>query len=500
MAKYFIGVDNGGTMTKAALYDQQGNEMAVASMRSEMVYPQPGFTEKDPDQLWEANCSVIRAVIDKSGVSNEEIEGLAVTGYGNGMYFVDAEGKATYPGIVSADSRAKEYVETWYGDGTFEAVLPKTMQSIWSGQYPPLLAWFQDNRRDVLEASDWILNCKDFIKYRLTGQACAEITDISGTNTFNIERRAYDQDILSLYGIEEWSHLFPPVKESVEVNGFVTEEAAAKTGLKAGTPVAGGLFDIDACAIATGVKNDDVLCMIVGTWGINQYIAKKPVVDPDLFMTSIYCKNDYWLITEGSTTSASNLEWFVNQFLGEEKKRLEGEGKSVFTEVNQMVASTTPADADIVFLPYLYGAAANPSGSASLFGMSGWHTRAHVMRAIYEGIIFAHKEHVDKLLKYRDMPSKIRISGGATRSKAWMQMFADVFQLPVEITQGTELGTLGAAICAAIATDAYESFDDAVDSMVRLKEVVEPNAAYKETYEKKYDRYKKAVEAAASLW
>lgn len=500
MAKYFIGVDNGGTMTKAALYDFKGSELAVSSMRSEMVYPEPGFTEKDPEQLWEANCKVIREVIEQSGISSEEIAGLAVTGYGNGMYFVDAKGATTYPGIVSADSRAKDYVEQWYKDGTFEAVLPKTMQSIWSGQYPPLLAWFQENRRDVLEKTERILNCKDFIKYRLTGEACAEITDISGTNTLNIKERAYDTEILSHYGLGEWRHLFPPIKQSVEVNGYVTEEAAAKTGLKAGTPVAGGLFDIDACAIATGVKDEDVLCMIVGTWGINQYISKKPVVDPDLFMTSIYCKEDYWLITEGSTTSASNLEWFVNQFLGEEKNRLEAEGKSVFTEVNAMVGSTTPMDADIIFLPFLYGSTSNPSGSASLFGMNGWHTRAHVMRAIYEGIIFAHKEHVDKLLKYRSMPSRIRISGGATRSKEWMQMFADVFQVPVEITEGTELGTLGAAICAAIATDAYDSFDGAVDGMVRMKTVVEPNPQYQEIYQKKYKRYQQVIKAVAPLW
>lgn len=500
MANYFIGVDNGGTMTKAALYDQQGQELAVSSVRSEMVYPKPGFTEKDPDQLWEANCSVIREVIEKSGVNCEEIAGLAVTGYGNGMYFIDAEGNTTYPGIVSADSRAKDYVDRWYKDGTFQAVLPKTMQSIWAAQYPPLLAWFQDNQREVLEKTEWILSCKDFIKYRLTGEACAEITDISGTNTLNIQERSYDQDILMQYGISEWSDLFPPIKESVKVNGYITEEAAKKTGLKAGTPVAGGLFDIDACAIATGVKDEDALCMIVGTWGINQYISKEPVMDPDLFMTSIYCKNDYWLIMEGSTTSASNLEWFVNQFLGEEKVRLESEGKNVFSEVNAMIANTTPMDADIVFLPYLYGANSNPSGSACLFGMNGWHTRSHVMRAIYEGIIFAHKEHVDKLLKYREMPSRIRISGGATRSEEWMQMFADAFQVTIEITEGTELGTLGAAICAAIATEAYNSFDGAVDGMVRMKKVVEPNPEYRDIYQKKYERYQKVVDAIAPLW
>ena len=338
ISKYLLGIDNGGTMSKAALYNLAGKEIAVSSRKTNLIMPEIGYTERDMNELWKANVQVIHETIIKSGVDPEDIVGVATTGHGNGVYLVDESGVPAYNGIISTDNRAKEYVTNWYQDGTFERIFPKTMQSIWPGQAIALLAWFRDHNPQVLERTKWIFMCKDYIRYCLTGEPYAEITDLSGTHLMNIKEIRYDEDLLKEFGLGDLIAKLPPLKYSAEICGYVSKHTAQMTGLKEGTPVAGGLFDIDACAIATGITDSDKLCVIAGTWSINQYISKTPVSSKDIFMTSLYCIKGYWLIMEGSPTSASNLEWFIKKLMGEEQQIATVKGISVFDICEEMIS------------------------------------------------------------------------------------------------------------------------------------------------------------------
>ena len=161
MSKYVLGIDNGGTVIKAVLYNLNGQEVAAASSKAEMSIPKPGHTERDANELWEANVQAIASVIRESAVKADDIVGVSTTGHGNGLYLVDESGTPVYQGIYSTDARGQGYVDGWYEDGTFDKVLPKTMQSIWSGQPVALLAWFRDHRPEPLEKARWIFMCKD---------------------------------------------------------------------------------------------------------------------------------------------------------------------------------------------------------------------------------------------------------------------------------------------------------------------------------------------------
>ena len=382
----------------------------------------------------------------KAKVAPSEIAALAVTGHGNGMYLVGPDGRPSHDGINSADSRAADYVARWYTDGTFERILPRTCQSIWAAQPAALLAWFRDHEPEVLARTRWILMCKDYVRYRLTGEAFAEVTDYSGLNLMNVKDLVYDPDVLAAFGISDAMEKLPPLRQSGEICGRVTEKAAKETGLAAGTPVAGGLFDITACAIGTGITSPEKLCLIAGSWSINEYISPSPVQDHDLFMTSAYCMPGYWLISEASATSASNLEWVVSELMAGERREAQASGRSVFDTVNAMVDGISPADSDVLFLPFLYGSNAGPRASAGFLGLHGWHGKAHMLRAVYEGVVFSHKTHMDRLLGHRGPAQAARIAGGAARSSVWVQMFADVLQIPIELTSCEELGAMGAAI------------------------------------------------------
>lgn len=500
MAEYLLGIDNGGTIAKAAIFTLDGHEVAVASRKTEMISPRPGHTERDMDRLWLATAASVHAVLSESRISPGEIACVSCTGHGNGLYLVDRLGRPVRNAIISTDTRAKDYVARWYADGVAKAVLPRTMQSLWPGQPNALLAWLRDHEPEALRRAGWILMCKDYIRFRLTGQIHGELTDMSGTSLIDVGRGEYDPEILRAFGLADLEHLLPPIRRSDEICGEVTAQASEDTGLAKGTPVANGMFDIDACALASGIVDESQLSLIAGTWSINQYISRRPVIDEDLFMCSRYCIPGYYLVPEASATSASNLEWFATQFFATEEAGGRASGKSVYDVMNELVEATPAEESNILFLPFLFGSNADPNAKACLIGLGGWHHRGHVLRAVQEGVVFGHKAHVDRLMRFRPAPATIRLAGGAARSRVWSQIFADVFQTPVEIPAGTELGALGAAIGASVATGHHADYQSAVSSMVRIAETSEPSPSMGDFYARKYGRYQKTLTTLGDLW
>ncbi|MBE0537677.1 MAG: carbohydrate kinase [Phycisphaerae bacterium] len=500
MPKYLMGIDNGATVSKAALFSLDGAELAVAAEKTEMLTPHPGHVERDMQAMWTATAAAVRKVLAQARIDAADIACIAPTGHGNGLYLVDAQGGPVRNAIISTDSRARAYVDKWLADGIDKKVRPRTMQSLWAAQPNALLAWLRDNEPQVMKQAAWVLMAKDYTRFRLTSRINAELTDFSGTSLMNLQTRDYDDDLLTDFGIADMRRLLPPIIRTADVAGEVTAAAAAETGLKAGTPVAGGMFDIDACGLASGMVDESQLCMIAGTWGNNQYVSKTPVVDEDVFMTSCYAIPEYYLMLEGSATSAANLEWFVTHFFEADRRLAEQQSQSVFDVVNAAVAATRPDESHIVFLPFLFGSNANPDAKSSLIGINAWHNRGHVLRAIFEGVVFGHKAHVERLLRFRDMPAVVRLTGGAARSIEWVQIFADILQVPLEIPDGTELGALGAAIAAGVASGCFNGYNEAVEKMVHVSRRQEPNLKMKSVYEQKYASYQKVIAALDPVW
>lgn len=499
--KYFLGIDNGGTMTKAAIYSALGDEIGVASIETKMITPRPDFTERDMEEMWEANCSVIQAVLRKTNVDAKSIAGIACCGHGKGLYLWGNNGKPVRNGIISADNRAYQFPEKWEKDGTAKALFKITYQRILACQPVSLLAWLKENEPDTIEKTQWIFECKDYIRFRLTGEARGEITDYSGANLVNLTTRQYDREILSLLGLAEMMEKLPPLCDSTEICGRVTKEAAEKTGLCEGTPVSGGMFDIDACAIAVDAARPDRICMIAGTWSINEYIRKEAVTDGSAALNSIFCIPEYYLIEESSATSAGNNEWFINTLLPELKEQANINGECIYDVMSELVDSIAADEYCPIFTPFLMSSNVHPKAKASFVGLSNYHTRAHLMRSIYEGIAFSHKYHFEKLMTSRNVSlSSIQLAGGAAKSRVWSQMFADVMAYPVSVVDVNETGALGCAMTAAVATGEYSDFTQAAQNMVHIKEKLIPRDANVAAYQKKYVIYKQVLQSLDGIW
>ena len=498
--KYLLGIDNGGTFSKAAIFDEDGNQVSVAIVPTVTITPKPGYTEKNLDELWDVNAQAIRNAVEKSGIDPADIAGISFSGAGKGLYMVGYDGKPAYNGIMSTDTRAWAQIERWYQDGTNKRIYDKTFQEILAVQPVALMKWFKENMPEVLERTQYVFAVKDYIRYCLTGVANSEYTDCSGGNLVNMVTKQHDKELMAMFGLEECYDKLPPLKYSAELCGTVTKEAAQKTGLKEGTPVAAGMFDVDACGIASGLSDEEQMCMIAGTWSINEFIRKEPITNGTVALNSMFCMPGYFLVEESSPTSAGNMEWFINNLMSYERKEAKEKGGSVYDITNEWVSSIEPQDCSLIFLPFLNGSNEDALAKGTFVGLTAYHNKKHMLRAVYEGIVFSHLTHVKKLLKNREVPRSIRLSGGAANSDVWVQIFADALQIPVDVVGDKELGALGAAMAAGIAAGVYKDYQDAVSRTVKISKTIYPRPEYKEIYEEKYAAYRSVIDGLASAW
>jgi L-xylulokinase len=452
------------------------------------------------EMLWQSTACAIREAIAKSGVRPEAIAGVGNTGHGNGVYLLDKHGRPLRNGIQSMDTRAADVVAEWNRRQFHAQIFPYTLQSFWPAQPNALLVWLKQHEPQNYERIGAIFMIKDYIKYRLTGEISGDYTDMSAANLMDVRRQCYSRELMTLYGLSEVYGALPPLIHGSQVTGRVTAAAAQETGLAVGTPVVSGLFDVDASAVGCGAVNVNQACIVMGSWSINDVITREPIVDPNLFMTTLFAEPELFLTIEGSATSATNLEWFVNQCCGDERAEAQRRGVSVYDVINEEVASLAPGSANIIFHPFLYGSNVQPTARAGFYGVAGWHTRAHLLRALYEGVVYGHLSHIQKLRAAGGQFGSARLAGGGSRSTVWSQMFADTIQVPMEISDGHELGARGAALSAGIGTGLYSDYAEAVQEAVSVVRVHEPIPANTSLYLERYAEYQRLARVMQEPW
>lgn len=493
----FLSIDYGGTNTKAIIYDKHGHELGVSSFETLRIENKTGHREVDLRKTWDAIAKSIKEVIKKSNIDTEEILGISCIGHGKGLYVLDKSGKEFRNGILSIDGRANELAD--YFEKQISELWPLTRQHIVGVQNPVLLRWIKENEKEIYDQIGSILSAKDFVRYKLTGKINQEFGDASGNHWINFETGSYDDRILDFFGINEMKSSLPPLVEYNEIVGGVSEEASNKTGLKVGTPVIGGMFDIDACAIGSGVLDNSTFSVISGTWNINTYPSISSANKDSGLMNSYFPDKSY-LIEASSPTSAGNLNIMLKILMSDEMQRVSETDRTIYDWLEEFLANTDSKFSKMTFFPFLYGSNIGENAEACFFGISATTTKSEMIRAVYEGIIFAHKQHIEELLTtVRETPDRIRLSGGATNSPQWMQMFADILNIPVETVEGTELGGLGGTIACLEAVYGLE-LSEAVDQTVRVKERFEPNLEEYKVYKEKYALYQELIKCMQPVW
>ena len=493
---YYLSVDYGGTNTKTIIFDDKGNEISVSSFQTMRKEEKAGYREVDLAETTAAIYDSIKKALVKANLTGEDISAIACVGHGKGLYVLDKNHKEFTNGILSTDSRANDLAKKF--ENKIKDLWTKTRQHVFSVQNPILLHWLKKNKPEIYGNIGAILSAKDFIRFKLTNKVNQEYGDASGNHWINFNTGTYDDGILDFFEISEMKEALPPLVDYKEIAGNVTAEVAKKTGLKEGTPVVGGLFDIDACAIGSGVLESDTFSVIAGTWNINTYPSKTPAEYENGQMTSYFPTRDY-LIEESSPTSAGNLDIILKTLMAEEMSNL-AETESIYTGLEIFLKDTNASFSKVIFFPFLYGSNAHPDAQSCFLGMDSTTTKLEMIRAVYEGIAFAHKQHIDKLKKSAgQIPKVIRLSGGATNSQEWCQIFADILNIPIETLECSELGGLGGAIACEQAING-KTLEEAVKRMVRVKKRFEPNKNENQKYNLKYEVYEKLLKSLENSW
>jgi L-xylulokinase len=499
MPEYLLGIDNGSTVSKVLLFDLHGREVASASQPAPLHFPQAGWVERDMGLLWQSTAAAIRNALASAAIAPAQIAAIGLCGHGNGLYLLDKEGSPLRPALASTDTRAAAIVAAWQADGTAAEIWPRTLQQPYAGQPPALLRWLKLYEPATYARIGTLLLAKDYIRYCLTGTLATDCSDIGVTSLMDQRAGRYNNELLAAYGISEMAAALPPVLASTALAGMVSATAARETGLTSGTPVVAGMFDVSACALGSGVLEPGQLCIVAGTWSINGLVSKEPLADRRLFLDAPYTP-ERWLTIEASPTSATNLEWFVREFCAAEQAEAERRGISPFAVCGERVAELPAGAGGVIFHPFLYGSNQQPGARAGFYGLGGWHTRAHVLRAVFEGVAFSHLSHIEKLREAGAQPLAGRLSGGAARSPIWAQIFADTLGLPIEVLAGEEFGARGAALCAGIGIGMYRTFEEAAVHSTQPEREYRPDPAATSRYRAIYSEYLQLAEAMRSSW
>ena len=498
MAKYILGIDDGLTNSKAVLFTVDGEQLASASRHFEVSSPKAGYVQADPDQLWENSADCVREVIEKTGVDPAEIGAIGTTGYGNGVFFIAADGSPAYDAFGSNDSRAAEIAQKLQAE-VGEEICNINKTGPVSCHPLSMAAWLKQNKPEAYAKTAWLCQCKDYINFRLTGVKMTERNDVSGAGYLDFSTGEFNKKLFELYGVPEMYDKVAPLAEfSHSIVGTVSAEAAKRTGLAEGTPVGAGMMDVAACCIGTGVVGDTHACVIVGTWSINEVIADRAAAN----MTSIQFFDipGKILNLSGGGTSATNLEWFVNEFGQGCAAEAEKRGVSKYDIVTEKAATLPAGGTSVLYLPFIGLPNVHPRGRAGFSNIGMGHTFADMARALFEGITFEHKRHIDNIRDQGLPVPAVRLAGGGAKSPFWSQMFADILEVPVDVVGVTELGALGTAVAAALGAGIYRDYNEAISKAVELKKTYYPIPENTKAYLNRYRSWTALMNTMIAGW
>lgn len=485
-----LGIDFGNTVVKAVLFDFAGRQVARRGVDGTTLKPAPGMVERPVAELWANARAAISGCL--KGIDPARIAAIGLAGHGNGLYLLDKAG-APLLGIQSLDSRAAALAADL--DASVGAELHAICgQRPWPSQTPALLAWVKAHQPKVYARAGTLCFAKDIIGWHLTGERATEVSDMSGAGLLRLPEVGYDAGLLSLYGLSDAMPLLPRLCQPTEVVGHVTPAAASATGLRAGIPVVAGYFDVVASALGSGAIGPGTASIVLGSWSINQVFADTPARDPDVFMIAAFGPGRFANM-DNSATSAVNLEWYVRTLI-----ERNGHKGDAFAQVNALVGRAAMAAADPMFHPFLYGGRHGAHQRGGFYGLAGWHDEGHLLRALYEGVAFEHRRHVEVLRKAGSGIGQVFLSGGGTRSPHWPQMMADVLGLPVRLGSAEETGALGGAIAAAVGTGLYASEEAAVAAMTTQRAVLLPDPDRKSLHDRRFAVWQRMTAAMEPFW
>ncbi len=489
---YLLGLDVGTTGCKAALFSPDGNVVASCTHEYPLYHPRPGWAEQEPEDWWSGTAGAVRELIGTSGVAPADVAAVGLSGQMHGAVLLDEHMAPVRRAIIWSDGRTTAQCREITRTVGAKRLIELTGNPALEGFTAPKVLWVREHEPESFARARLLLLPKDYVRWRLTGVACQEISDAAGTLLFDVRRGCWSEQLLEELDLDR--SLLPEVMGSAEIAGQVTAEAARATGLREGTPVVAGGADNACGAVGTGVVRDGLVMVSIGTSGVVLSHSSEPRIEPrgrvHTFNHSV--PGAYYLmgVTQGAGFS---LRWLrdVLDVRGQD-------GREAYELMSEQAAAVSPGSDGLLFLPYLQGERTPHMDAAArgvFFGLSGAHTRAHLIRSVLEGVAFSLRDCFEILRSLGTPITQVRATGGGARSDEWLGIVASVLGVPLHRTTSAEGPAFGAALLAGVGAGLYPSIADACAATIRTTTSVEPDPDARERYERAYALYRELYPA-----
>ena len=495
-----LGLDVGTGGTRALVIDEHGSVVTSATAEhAQFASPQTGWAEQDPRDWWRAATEAIRRVLANPNITADEIACVGFSGQMHGSVLLDEAGEVVRPALIWCDQRTDTQCRAITERVGSARLIELTSNPALTGFTLPKLLWVREHEPAMWANVRTVLLPKDYVRFRLTGERATDVADASGTLMFDVADRRWSEQILNLMEINR--DYMPRTFESPEITGRVNSDGAEATGLREGIPVVAGAGDQAAGAVGMGIVQPGAVSATIGTSGVVFAATAHPSLDKaGRVHTFCHAVPGRWHVMGVTQAAGLSLRWFRDQFAPELKAGTQT--RDPYDILCEEAAKTEPGADGVLWAPYLMGERTphlDPHARAALVGLAANHTRAHIVRAILEGVAFSLRDTFTIFSEMEVPVEKIRLGGGGARSPLWRQIQADVYGQAVELLAAEEGAAYGAALLAGVGAGVWSSVDQACSEAVRVEKRVEPDSAGVEVMNRNYERFRNLYPALRAV-
>ena len=491
--RYLLGIDVGTSATKTVLFDENGVALGSKSKEYDLLTPHNGWAEQRPEDWRDAVLYTVKEVVKEQGVAADDIKGIGISGQMHGLVMLDENGEVIRPSIIWCDQRTGAEVEDMLKIMPREKWIEITANPPLTGWTAAKILWVRKNEPENYKRCKHILLPKDYIRYILTGEFATEVSDASGMQLMDVAKRDWSQEVLDKLEIDR--ALLGKMYESCEVTGKVKADVAAELGLSTETVVVGGAGDNAAAAVGTGVVKEGTAFTTIGTSGVVFAHTDKVSIDPKGRVHTCCCAvPGAWHIMGVTQAAGFSLKWFRDNFCQSYITKAQELGVDPYDLINEDIASVPVGSDRLVYLPYLNGERTPHLDSEArgvFFGLSGFHSQEHLLRAVMEGVSYSLCDCNEILNEMGVKVNDMMACGGGGKSKIWRQMLSDLYGCNVATIKQEEGPALGVAILAGVGSGIFESVQAACDKIITKSAETAPVAENAEKYAKYHKLYQK---------
>ena len=481
------GLDIGSTGAKITVVNGDG-AVVHTGYRDYPVSRAAGAHEMDAGEIW----ATVRGLLTQAGARVKDISAIGITSFGESFVLTDKAGTPLLPTMLYTDPRGSEEVAQLSAALTDDVIFSISGVTSHPMYTLPKLMWVKRNRPDVFSAASYVFLMEDFIAFQLTGERKIDVSLATRTMGLDIRRQTWSEVIFQAAGID--MRLFSDPVPSGTAVGTLRTEIADMCGLSERTQIVVCGQDQITAAIGSGVLHPGAAANGAGTvecvTPVFEGIPEGGFLQRDHYPIVPFLGAGLYCCYAFSFTGGALLKWFVERFSGLDVARIKAEGKSVYALIE---AQMQDEPTGILVLPHFAGAATpymDPGAKGAFVNLTLSHTMPDLYRAVLEGVVYEIRVNAERLAQSGITFQSMRVSGGCARSKDWLQMKADVLNVPIERLSNDEAGTIGGIILTGLAQGMFHSFDEAVEAMVRVTQIVEPRPRMVRAYEEHYARYR----------